>query len=152
MRFRWASVAIFTELGRTRAGHRPDTRSVCCLKPHRWQLDEILTSELNFTGLSPSSLIAAHCNHIGKHVGRCTAEYRPVSRASETTRGRVVFLTDTGRAPTELRPMWNRALQSIVPVADRYKGQRPMLGRNPAVTRPDISASIYCGIFYFRAV
>jgi len=50
---------------------------------------------------------------------------------------------DTGRALHELWPMWDRALESIVPVADRCKGHRPMLGRNSAVTRPDISASIY---------
>jgi len=115
---------------RTPAGVRPDIRGVCCLKPHRWQHGEILTSEINFTGLSPSSLIAAHRYHIGKHVDRCTAEYRPVSRASETEDE--IFLTDTGRALTEFRPMWDRALESIVQLADRCKGHRPMFGRNPA--------------------
>jgi len=62
------------------------------------------------------------CCFARPNIGRCPVHLRQPEDN--------VFLTDTGRAPTELRPMWDRALESIVPVADRCKGHQPMLGRN----------------------
>jgi len=35
-----------SHFSRNSAEHRQDIRGVCCLKPHRWQLGEILTWEL----------------------------------------------------------------------------------------------------------
>jgi len=114
------------------AEHRQDIRGVCCLKPHRWQVGEIITSELNFTELPHGSpiVITSENTSAGARpsIGRCPVHLRQPEDE--------VFLMDTGpsssQAPIELRLMWDRALKSTVPVADRYKGHRPMLGRNPA--------------------
>ena len=90
-----------------------------------------------------------HPYHIGIGIGRCTAEYRPVSRASEATREKAFVnghRPSIGRAPTDVGPSLGK--YSTGWVTDVRDSGRSSAGHLPEVGR--ISLLVYKPLARFR--